>query len=265
MGPCRLDSHPRSRRLRARRGRRAGRFRHRARALAPRRRAAQPGRLDRHGCAESCHRPHQTGPHLHAEDRASGPAAGPPGRGGRAEHDPGRPAGTGLHLLPSRSCRRCAGRADAPGGRRSDHDRDRPRLPGRGAGHGPAARPREAEDSLRRHPVPRAARPPAARPAARRSGGSLPRLQRGVCRDGRRDARPSRSVQRGRPAREAALRADARRGRGIRAAGPDALPRLPPARARHAGRRARSARRSGPGALGPARQSTRDAACSVGP
>ena len=53
MGTRRLDPDPRSRRLRARRGRAAGRLRDRGRALAARRGAAQPRRLDRR-------RPHAT-------------------------------------------------------------------------------------------------------------------------------------------------------------------------------------------------------------
>ena len=108
-----------------------------------------------------------------------------PGGGGRREHDPGRSARARLHLLPPGARRRRAGRADAARGRRA-HDRgDRARLPRRRADDGTAARAREAEDPRRRHPVPRAARPPAARPAARRARRALPRLQRGLRRDAR--------------------------------------------------------------------------------
>ena len=64
-----------------------------------------------------------------------------------------------------------------------------------------------------RHPVPRAARRPAAGAARRRAARHLPRLQRGP----RGDARPS-CGDGGDPARAPARAADARRGRGARAA-----------------------------------------------
>ena len=66
-------------------------------------------------------------------------------------------------------------------------------------------------------------------------------------------ARPARPLQRGDPAREAPVRADARRARGVRPAGADAAAGLPPRRAPLARRRARAARRPGPRPLGRAR------------
>ena len=54
------------------------------------------------------------------------------------------------------------------------------------------------------HPVPRAAGPRPAGAARTRARGALPRLQRGLLRDGRRRARPARALRRGDPAREAA-------------------------------------------------------------
>ena len=53
---------------------------------------------------------------------------------------------------------RGAGRADAAHARRAHHRRDRPRVPRPRADDGAAARPRQAQDPQRRHPVPRAAR-----------------------------------------------------------------------------------------------------------
>ena len=78
----------------------------------------------------------------------------------------------------------------------------------------------------RRDPVPGAARPPAPGPRARRAPRPLPRLQRGLRRHGGRRARPPRALHRGDPAREAPLRPDARRARGVRAAGAAAAPGL---------------------------------------
>ena len=54
----------------------------------------------------------------------------------------------------------------------------------------------------------------------------LPRLQRGLRSERGRRPRPARPVRRGDSAREAPLRADARRARGARAAGPAAAPGL---------------------------------------
>ena len=59
-------------------------------------------------------------------------------------------------------------------------DRDRPRVPRARGDDGPAAGARQAQDQGRRDPVPRAARPPAARPAGRRARRRLPDLQRGL-------------------------------------------------------------------------------------
>ena len=115
-------------------------------------------------------------------------------------------------------------RADAARGRRSDDERDRPRLPRGRAGDGTAARAREAEDPQRGHPVPRAARPPAARAPRVRCYRALPRLQRGLLDERRRRACPRRSLRGGDPAREAPGAADAGRAGGARAAGADAAP-----------------------------------------
>ena len=91
-------------------------------------------------------------------------------------------------------------------------------------------------------------------PARRRPPRALPHLQRGLCRERRRDARPARPLQRGDPARQAPLRAHAGRAGGVRAAGADAAAGLAPRRAAVGRRRARPARRPGPRPLGRARE-----------
>ena len=97
--------------------------------------------------------------------------------------------------------------------------------------------------SRRRASLPRAARPPAARPARGGARGDLPDLQRGL-------RRAQRARRRGDPPGRRAGRTDAGRGRGARAAGADAAARRP-ARGALRRRRARAARRSGSLAVGP--------------
>ena len=99
--------------------------------------------------------------------------------------DPGRPAAADLHLLPPGARARGAGRAHAARARRARHGRDRARVPGRGADHGAAARAGQAQDQGCAHPVRRAARPRAARPAAAGAGDAVPDLQRGLLGDQR--------------------------------------------------------------------------------
>ena len=115
-----------------------------------------------------------------------------------------------------------AGGVDAARPRRADDRRDRARVPGRGADDGQADRPRQAQDRRRADPVSRARRRGAARPAARRSAGAVSDLQRGLLGDRGRAAGAGRAVRRGDPPRAAAVRADARRGRGLGATGADA-------------------------------------------
>ena len=168
------DPDPRPRRLRSRRGRGAGRVRDGARALAARRRPARtraPGsstdraqRGDRPDAARAGRS--SARPSCSARARAAGRG------GGRGRPDPRRAARADLHLLP-------------PGARREAQVAltlrllcglttrgDRARLPRPGGDDGAAARAREAEDPRRRHPVPRAARPPAAGAARGRAGAS---------------------------------------------------------------------------------------------
>ena len=99
------------------------------------------------------------------------------------------------------------------------------------------------------HPLPGAARPRAARPAALAADRALPDLQRGLPGHGGRHGGAARAVRRGDPAGAAARRADARRERGARPAGADAAAPLAPRRARGRARRAGAARRPGPLAL----------------
>ena len=208
------------RRLRPRRGSRAGGLRGRRGALAARRRSRQPGRLADHDGAQPGHRPHSPRSHAGREDAAARGARGGGGSDGR-DDIPGRAARARLHLLPSGARHRRAGGSHPADARRPDHRRDRPRLPGRRADDGPAAGAGEAQDQGRRDPVPGACRPPAARSARRRARGRLPDLQRGL-------RRPRRAGRRGAPARPRARRADARRAGGARPAGDDAAARRPP-------------------------------------
>ena len=108
-------------------------------------------------------------------------------------HDvPRRAARADLHLLPSGAVDGGAGGADAADPGRPDDAGDRAGVPGAGGDDGAAARAREEEDQGRRHPVPGAARPPAAGPARGGAGGRLPDLQRGL-RAGAATCRPRRS------------------------------------------------------------------------
>ena len=252
MGPCRCSAHPRPRRHPARRGRGAGRLHDRARALAPRRHAGEPRRLDHHRGPEPGDRPAPPRADLRPQGRAARAARGAAGRGRRRELDPRRPARPRLHLLPPRAGRGVARRADAARGRRPDHDRDRARVPRRGAGDGPAPRAGEEEGPRRRHPLPRPARPPAAGAAAVRARGALPRLQRGLLRQRRRRTDPGRALRRGDQAVEAARGADAGRAGGARAAGADAPARRAPRGPPRPRRRDRPSRRSGSQPLEPA-------------
>ena len=247
VGPLARLPGAHARRSRPRRGRRPGRVHGRARALAARRRAGQPGRVDRHHGAEPRDRPHPPRAEPRAQDGAARAARGGGGDGRpRREHDPRRAAGAALHLLPPGARPGRAGRAHAAAGRRAADAGDRPRVPAPRADARAAARPREAEDPAGRDPVPRAARPPAARAARRRARRRLPDLQRGVRGDRRRTARPRGAVRRGDPARAAARGADARRAGGARPARAAAVPRLAAGRPHRRRRRARAARRPGP-------------------
>ena len=119
-------------------------------------------------------------------------------------------------------------RADAAHARRPDDAGDRARLPGPRADAGPAARPRQAQDPRRRHPVPRAAGRSSCPSASTASCGCSTSSSTRATRVLRRRARPPRAVRRGDPPGTGRGVAAARRAGGARAARADAAPRRPP-------------------------------------
>src|SRR5262249_20380381 len=190
----------------------------RAGPLAPRRRPRQPGCLVDDGRAEPGNRPDPPRPDPRPQDGAACRArAWRAGGGGR---DPRRATEPDLRVLPPRAHDRRAGRAHIALARRADHRGDRAGLPRPGADDGPAAGTCEAEDPRRGDPVPRPARPPAARAATGGARDRLPDLQRGLW-----PAAAGGAMRGGDPAREGARRADARRARGAGAPRPDAAAR----------------------------------------
>ncbi len=203
MGTCSRGVDRLPRRLRPRRGSRAGGLRDRRGALAAPRNPRQPGCLAGDDGAQPSHRSHPPRSHAGGEDPPAPGARDSGGQGG-PDHLPRRATRTRLHLLSSGTRRRRAGRSHAANARRPDHWRDRPRLLGPRAYDGAAAGAGQAQDQGRRDPVPGASRPPAARPARRRARGRLSDLQRGL-------RWPRRAGGRGAPARTGARRADARR------------------------------------------------------
>ena len=146
-----------------------------------------------------------------------------------------------------------ADRAHAARGRRPDHGRDRPRVPGPRGDHGGQDQPRQAAHQGRREHVQPARGRRARGAAAGRPARALPDLQRGVHGLLRPRARPPRPRPRGDPAGPDGARAAAGRRRGDRAAGADAADPRPPGGAHDAGRRPGAAGRAGPRAGGTAR------------
>ena len=142
-------------------------------------------------------------------------------RAGRGERAPGRAARARLHVLPSRrlpptsrSRSRCARSAGCDA-------RDRRGVPRAGAAM--AQRLVRAKRKIRTpDPVSRSGRRDRSRIALPPSARPLSHLQRRLRRQRAARARPARPLRGGDPAREAALRADARRARGFRPAGADA-------------------------------------------
>jgi hypothetical protein len=215
---------PRStlRRPRRRRGRGGRGVRDRGRAVAGRRRAAEPRRVAHDHRDPQGHRPHP--PREQARRQAEGGADDVRRRHDRARRrHRGRAAPADLHVLSPGARDRGPRGADAPDGRRSDRRRDRPRVSRAGERDGAADHPREGQDQDGRHPVPGAVRRGSPRARVRRARGALPRLQRGLPGQQRRHrsgaARPD---GRGDPAHAPASRPAAGGRRGGRAAGADA-------------------------------------------
>ena len=154
------------RRLRPRRGSRAGVVRDRGGALAAGRSPRQPGRLARDDGAQPGHQSHSPRSHAGGEDP---PARGAGGSGGHRGRDDlsRRAARAALHVLPSGPRHRGAGRAHAAHPGRPDDARDRPRLPGRPSRRwrsgscGPSTRSRRPESRS-------ACRPPSCCPTGSR-------------------------------------------------------------------------------------------------
>ena len=235
-----------------RRHRRSPRRRSRTRSpsrvetLAGRRRAAEPGRLDRHDGPQPGDRPAapRVVPRRPARAR---PRCCTPGRcrvragGGRRAR---RPPAADLHLLPSgarRRLRRSRSRCGCRGGLQTPEIARAFLVP----------EPTMAQRLVRAKNKIRAAHDPVPGAPATPScpTGCAPVLavvylvfNEGYTASRRRGAGPRRPVRRGDPARPAARRADARRARGARAARADAAHRVAPGRpATGAGRRARAA------------------------
>ena len=164
--PGRRLADPPVRRHRRRRGRRRRGAARRPRAVAGRRRTAQPGRVADHHRRPQGHRPDPP--------RVAPRRQVPGGPDDRRRHTPradrrrrGRPAPADLHLLPPGAGAGGAGGADPAPARRADGGRDRRGVPGARDHHGPADHPGEEEDRGRAHPLPGAVgRGPAERLAA---------------------------------------------------------------------------------------------------
>ena len=191
---------PAVRRPRHRRGGGGRGVRDRHRAMAGRRRPAEPRRLADDHRQPQGHRPDPA--RAQARRQAAGGAdvvRRRPARAARRHRR--RPAPAHLHLLSPGARDGDPRRADAAHGRRSDHARDRPRLPGAGGRHGPADHPCEGQDQGGSHPVSGAVRGGSPGTRLRRPRRPVPRLQRGLPGDRpRHRSRPSRPDRRGDPA-----------------------------------------------------------------
>ena len=153
-------------------------------------------------------------------------------------------------VLPPGAPARGAGGADLEAPGRPDHHRGRARLPPARADDRPAAGAGQAQDPRRRHSVPRAARPRAARATRRRAGDAVPHLQRGLRGHERGLPAAARALRRSHPARPADAPADAGRDGGGRTPRPDAAAGLASRGAHRRRRRSRAAGGPGPEPLG---------------
>ena len=150
------------RRLRSRRGSRAGGVRDRRRALAADGRACQSGRVADDDGAQPGDRPAASRPHARREDAPAGAARGGGGGDGGADV-PGRAAGADLHLLPSGAGAGGAGGVDAAHAGRVDDRGDRARLPRSRGDDEAAADAGEGQDQDGRDPLQPPRRPPCSR------------------------------------------------------------------------------------------------------
>ncbi len=196
----------------------------------------------------------------HGAARRPGSAAG---RVRGAARDRGRPAAAALHVLSSRAGARGAVRAGASDAWRPDDARDRARLRRARVHHGPAARPRQAQDPRGRHSVRGAAAVTAARAHRHRARRALPDLQRGLRGHRRRLAAAARPHGRGHPPGASGHGTPPGRRGSARPAGADAADRRAPRRA-HDRRPAISCRSTTRTArCGIARRSTKASGCST--
>src|SRR5580704_2604602 len=207
------------------RRRRSGRLHRGHRALAGRRDPGQLRRLAGHHGAPQGHRPAAPGPGRPGEARA---ARRHHDRDlGRRRHRRRRAAGRGVRLLPPGAAPGVADRAHPARRRRTDHGRDRRRLPGRRTRHDPAPPPGPqdpAGDARRRA---RARSRPPGRTTRRGPRGRLPGLQRGLPGQRGPPARPARPRRPGRDPDPAAAPADAARAGGPRPARAGVAARVP--------------------------------------
>ncbi len=181
-----------------------------------------------------------------AAESVTSPRGGDRGRAGHRRH-----AGAAVPVLPSRADPGLADRADAARGRRPDHGRDRPRVPGTRGHHGGQDQPGQAEHQVRGQHVHRAGGGRAPGTAPGRPARALPDIQRGLHCLIRRRAAARRPRARGDPPGQDGARATAHGRRGERAARANAAHPGQAAGTRDRGRRAGAAGRAGPRPVGP--------------
>ena len=169
----------------------------------------------------------------------------------RTVADHGRHAHGPVPLLPPGAVGTVAAGPDAARRRRPHHGRDRGGVPRARVDHGPTHQPSQADRRRRRRPVRDARRRRPDRAPDDRRPRALPDVQRGLRHLRRRPPPTRRPHRRGDPPHPPGPRRAARRGRGRRAARPDAAHRRPPRRPHHRGRRPRPARRAGSLPVGP--------------
>ena len=223
------------------------------RAMAPRRRAPQPGCVADGRREAEGGRSIPTGPHAGGKVRAARPAHSRRERargGGRRRHRRRPPADDVRRVSPG-AVDGGPNRVDPPARRRLVDGRDRPRVPAT-RDHDRATHRAREEEHRRRGRAVRGARGQRASDAVGCGArGDLRHLQRGIHRDHRTRVDAPRSLPRGLAPRPAARAALARRTRGPRARRAHGAAGIAPPRATRAIGRGSAARRSGPAAVGP--------------